>query len=80
MHDERTMRWLERRSGFVPTTSFIDPRRYAVERLSDARAREFIKRHHYLTSFPAATGGRYQALVFERIPPEHFPKIPPAYE
>lgn len=54
MHVDRTMRWLERRSKFVPTTSFIDPRRYSVEQLSDARAREFIARHHYLATFPAA--------------------------
>lgn len=54
METTRSQRWRERRSRFVDDLELIDPRRYAVEVIEHALAREFIARHHYLPTYPAA--------------------------
>lgn len=50
-------RWREHRSLYVPSRTTIDPRLYDVAPItSDAEARAFLRRHHYLggESYPAA--------------------------
>lgn len=54
METTRSQRWRERRSRFVDDLELIDPRRYAVDIIDHRPARDFIARHHYLATYPAA--------------------------
>ena len=53
MNVNRSMRWFERRSTYVASTSFIDTTRYHVEPIGQSQASRFIERHHYLRTMPA---------------------------
>ena len=44
------------------------------------RLLERLQRHRRPVSSAAYDGGRFQACVFDRVPPEHFPANPPSYE
>lgn len=53
MH-ERSQRWRERRTTFVPDASVIDPADYSVDVIDCYRqAKPFVEMHHYSGSFPA---------------------------
>jgi hypothetical protein len=50
-----TQRWREGRASYRPAGEPIDPRRYGVELIDrDAVARDYVCRHHYSGSYPAA--------------------------
>lgn len=50
----RSQRWRDRRSGFVPNTTVIDPALHSVDVIDCYReAKPFVERHHYSGSFPA---------------------------
>lgn len=50
----RSQRWRERRALFVPDDSVIDPSAFAVDVIAPALVRDFVVRHRYAGSFPAA--------------------------
>ena len=53
MH-ERSQRWRDRRDGFVPNATTIDPAIHSVDVIDCYRdAKPFVQRHHYSGSFPA---------------------------
>ena len=54
MLTDRNQRWRERREKFVPGSSLIDPRTFAVEPVRTNEAKGFIQRHHYLATYPVA--------------------------
>jgi len=48
-------RWRDRRDSFRSSAEPFDPSRFGVELIeTDSVAREFVKRHHYSGSYPAA--------------------------
>lgn len=47
-------RWLFRSSRYRPAGEVIDPTRYGVDLIDERPAKEFVERHHYSGSFPAA--------------------------
>ena len=50
-----SQRWDHRRDRYRPAGEVIDPSRYGVELIGDdTTAREFVERHHYSASYPAA--------------------------
>lgn len=52
---EVCQRWRERRTSYRPAGEPIDPARYSVALLDrDRDARDFVVRHHYAASYPAA--------------------------
>ncbi len=49
------LRWRERRSRYrVAARGFVDPHRYEVGPLGHAQAADFVRRHHYSGTMPAA--------------------------
>lgn len=54
MLTDRSQRWRERRTLFVPNTSIIDPSAYAVDVIEAHQARRYIADNHYLPNYPAA--------------------------
>ena len=44
------------------------------------RLLERLQRNHLAVHSAAYAGGRFQARVYERIPPEHFTETTPTYE
>ena len=55
MITSRSQRWRERRDAFVPTSTTIDPSRYAVDVIPCiGTAKPFVQTHHYSGSFPAS--------------------------
>jgi hypothetical protein len=61
-----SMRWNSRRASYRPSQEPIDPSQFSVEPIGDAAAREFVIKHHYSGSYPAAIAA-YGLL--ERIAP-----------
>lgn len=54
-HFPRSQRWRERRQRFVPNSTVIDPREFAVDVLPrPAEVKAFLARHHYLGTLPVA--------------------------
>lgn len=47
-------RWHLRRESYRPAGEPIDPSRYGVEVLGEGQARDYVVRHHYSGSYPAA--------------------------
>jgi hypothetical protein len=47
-------RWHLRRDTYRPAGEPIDPSRYGVEVLGESQARDYVVRHHYSGSYPAA--------------------------
>ena len=58
------MRWRGGRSTYRSAREPIDPSRYRVGRIGDKAARDFVVRHHYSRSYPAAIAAYG---LFERI-------------
>lgn len=63
MLTDRNQRWRERREKFVPGSSLIDPRTFAVEPVRTNEAKGFIQRHHYLATYPVA---RFAAGLYRK--------------
>lgn len=49
-----TMRWRGGRSGFVRPGEVFDPSGFGAEPVPEREARDFVARHHYSRSYPAA--------------------------
>lgn len=62
---QNCLRWNRRRHGFRPAGEPLVTSRYGVEPIEEAAAKQFIERHHYSGSYPAA---RYRAGLFEQQP------------
>jgi hypothetical protein len=54
MTAEPCQRWSERQARYRPAGERINPARYTVARMPQTPARDFVSRHHYLGSWPAA--------------------------
>jgi hypothetical protein len=54
MTTEPCQRWSERQARYRPAGERITPARYTVARMPQTPARDFVSRHHYLGSWPAA--------------------------
>jgi hypothetical protein len=61
-----SMRWNSRRASYRPSQEPIDPSQFSVGPIGDAAAREFVIKHHYSGSYPAAIAAYG---LFERIAP-----------
>jgi hypothetical protein len=62
---EVEQRWREGRTRFVPPEEVFDPSRFGVEVIEEGAAKDFVVRHHYSGSYPAA---RLRVGLFERQP------------
>ncbi|MDG2570719.1 hypothetical protein P7L87_24495, partial [Vibrio parahaemolyticus] len=49
-----SMRWNSRRASYRPSQEPINPSLFSVNPIGDALARDFVIRHHYSGSYPAA--------------------------
>jgi len=47
-------RWRAHRDSYRPAGEVIDPSKFGVDLLSELQAKEFVQRHHYSGSYPAA--------------------------
>lgn len=88
------LRWRERRHSFRPAGEVIRPERYAVRLMhGDSQAKDFITRHHYSGTYPAARlrcaleeEGRlvgvavFSVPVSERVLTSSFPCLDPYAE
>ena len=55
VYADRTQRWRETRESYRVRGESFDPRRFGVEVIaSDTEARDFVTRHHYSGTYPAA--------------------------
>jgi hypothetical protein len=61
-----SMRWNSRRASYRPSQEPIDPSQFSVAPIGDAAARDFVIRHHYSGSYPAAIAAYG---LFERTAP-----------
>jgi hypothetical protein len=61
-----SMRWNSRRASYRPSQEPIDPSQFSVEPIGDAAAREFVIKHHYSGSHPAAVAAYG---LYERVAP-----------
>ncbi|WP_456085530.1 Mom family adenine methylcarbamoylation protein [Microvirga lotononidis] len=59
------MRWNSRRASYRPSQEPIDPSQFSVAPVGDAIARDFVIRHHYSGSYPAAVAayGMFQRIA-----------------
>lgn len=60
------MKWNSRRAFYRPSQEPIDPSNFSVAPVGDAIARNFVIKHHYSGSYPAAVAAYG---MFERIAP-----------
>jgi hypothetical protein len=65
-------RWRERRESYRPAAEPIDPRRYGVDLIAERDAKDFVIRHHYSASYPAARlrVGLFRAGLFGSVKSE----------
>jgi hypothetical protein len=63
---DTAMRWNSRRAFYRPAQEPIDPTQFSVSPVGDALARDFVIKHHYSGSYPAAIAAYG---MFERIAP-----------
>lgn len=60
-----SQRWRDRRTSFRLREDLFDPSRFGVEVIEEAAAKDFVVRHHYSASYPAA---RLRIGLFEKRP------------
>ncbi|EIM30348.1 hypothetical protein MicloDRAFT_00008980 [Microvirga lotononidis] len=61
-----SMLWNRRRASYRPSQEPIDLSLFSVNPIGDAVARDFVIRHHYSGSYPAAAAAY---SMFERVAP-----------
>ena len=78
-------RWRKGKTTFIPPQNLFSPNLYGVEPITEKKAKDFICKHHYSKSYPAArfraglfrTGGTLCGVAVFSVPMQQ--KVIPAY-